>query len=175
MTMDLDEIKMKKEQELRDREERYRALFEQSPEGIVLINPETLFPIDFNDEACRQLGYTREEFAKLSLSDYVIDETPEEIKSHIEKILLVGRDNFETKHRTKNGEIRNMLVTAQTIELRGEPYLNCIYRDITEIRRAEEKLKERVEELERFKKATIQRELRMKELRDKIKEMEKGK
>ncbi len=173
--MNTDEKKMKAEQELRDREERYRALFEQSPEGIVLINHETLLPLDFNDEACRHLGYTREEFARLRISDYEVIETPEEIKSHIEKILLVGRDDFETKHRTKNGEIRNVLVTVQTIELHGEPYLNCIYRDISEIRKSEEKLKERVEELERFKKATIQRELRMKELKDRLKEMEKGK
>lgn len=47
--------------------------------------------------------------------------------------------------------------------------------DITRLKENEEKLRRQVEELERFKKATIQRELRMKELRDRIKELEKGK
>ena len=47
--------------------------------------------------------------------------------------------------------------------------------EIEERKRMEIELRQKVEELERFKKATIQRELRMKELRDKVKEMEKGK
>ena len=47
-----------------------------------------------------------------------------------------------------------------------------IIRDITERRQAEERLKQQVEELERFKKATIQREIRMKELRDKLEKFE---
>ena len=47
--------------------------------------------------------------------------------------------------------------------------------DITRLKENEEKLRRQVEELERFKKATIQRELRMKELKDKLKEMERGK
>lgn len=45
--------------------------------------------------------------------------------------------------------------------------------EIRERKRAEEKLKRQVEELERFKKATIQREIRMKELRDKLEKSEK--
>lgn len=40
---------------------------------------------------------------------------------------------------------------------------------------ANEKLKQHIEDLELFKKATIQRELRMKDLRDRIEELEKGK
>jgi len=179
--MNQDEKKIKAEQELWDREERYRTLFEQSPEGIVVIDPKTQLSVDFNDAAFIQLNYTREEFAKLSLSDYEAEETPEKTKARIEKILLIGRDDFETRHRTKDRDIRNVLVTVQTIELRGEPYLNCIFRDITEIRKGEEKLKERIEELERFKKATIKRELRMKEISDenerltkRIEEMGKG-
>lgn len=43
-----------------------------------------------------------------------------------------------------------------------------IFRDITEKRQAEEKLKARLNELERFRTATIGREFRMKELRDEI-------
>ncbi len=43
-----------------------------------------------------------------------------------------------------------------------------------ELENANIKLKEQVEELERFKRATIQRELRMKELKDRLRELEKG-
>jgi len=47
--------------------------------------------------------------------------------------------------------------------------------EIEERKRMEIELRQKVEELERFKKATIQRELRMKELKDRLKEMERGK
>ena len=174
-----EEVRKLKEAEkaLRDSEEGYRAVFMQSPFGNLIIDPETGGAVEFNDVACRQLGYTPDEFAKLRISDYEALERPEEIEAHIKKTLIEMSDVFETKHRTKTGEIRDVIVSVQTIELGGNPYLYCIYQDITERKQAEEKVKRHVEELERFKKATIQRELRMKELRDRVEELEaeKGK
>ena len=61
---------------LRLAEARYRILFEQSPNGIVLIDVETRKTIEANAAACAQLGYTREEFAALEVSDYEARETP---------------------------------------------------------------------------------------------------
>ena len=64
------------EQALREAELRYRILFEQSPEAIVVLDPQTMLPLEFNDEACRQLGYSRGEFAKLSLLDHSCETQP---------------------------------------------------------------------------------------------------
>jgi PAS domain S-box-containing protein len=130
------------EQTLLQTEKRYRTLFEQSPDGVLLIDPETARPIVFNTAAHSHLGYSREEFARLRITDYEIIEKPEVTEAHIQNIIQQGRDDFETKHRTKQGEIRNVNVTAQTIELAGRPVLNCIFRDITERKRAETALLE---------------------------------
>jgi len=135
------------EQALLQTERRYRTLFELSPDGILLIDPETEFPIVFNSAAHHQLGYSREEFARLRIKDYEIIEKPEVTEAHIKKIIQEGRDDFETKHRTKQGEIRNVHVTVQTIELAGRPALNSIFRDITARKQVEERLRQRVEEL----------------------------
>jgi PAS domain S-box-containing protein len=134
-----DEIVERKqiEKALKEEELRYRALFEQSPEGILLIDPETALPIEFNETALRQLGYSHNEFAQMRVSDYEAIEKPEDTKAHIEKILREGRDDFETKHRTKNGEIKNVLVTVQMLDLYSKPVFHCIYRDITELKQAE--------------------------------------
>ena len=117
----------------------YRILFEQVPDGVLLIDAETTLPIEFNDVACQQLGYGRSEFARLRISDYEAFEAPEAVASHIEKILSRGIDSFETLHRTKKGEIRNVLVIAMTIVFSGRPVFQCIFRDITE-RKTREKI-----------------------------------
>ena len=122
---------------LREEETRYRTLFEQSPDGVLIIDTQTALPIAFNETAARQLGYTREEFARLRVNDYEAVERPEVTRARIEKISREGRDDFETQHRTKTGDLRNVLVTVQTIELSGRPVLHCIFRDITERQRAE--------------------------------------
>jgi len=53
-----------------------------------------------------------------------------------------GRGEFETEHRTKNGEIRNVLVTTKTVDLAGRTFLHCIFHDITEIRKVQDALME---------------------------------
>ena len=141
MGVDITERKQA-EEKLRESEIRYRTLFEQSPDGILIIDPQTAIAIEFNEVAHRQLGYTREEFKRLQIFDYEAKETSEETKAHIEKVLREGRDDFETQHRNKDGEIRSVLVTIQTIELSGRIFFHCIFRDITELKRTEEALRE---------------------------------
>ena len=53
----------------RNAEAHYHALFDQSPNGILLIDTETGRTIEVNETAYKQLGYTREEFAVLRISD----------------------------------------------------------------------------------------------------------
>lgn len=49
-----------------------------------------------------------------------------------------------------------------------------IFRDITESKKAENELRQRIDELERFQSVAVQREFRIKELRDKVAELEIG-
>jgi PAS domain S-box-containing protein len=126
------------EEALRENEERYRSFFDKGPDGVVVLDPKTAKPIEFNDQVCRQLGYSREEFALLRLSDIDTAETAEETKAHIRKVLSEGFDDFETLQRTKQGKIRHVHITAQVIEISGSPVYHCIWRDITARRQAEE-------------------------------------
>jgi len=125
---------------LKAAEVRYRTLLERSPDGVLLIDPKTTLPVEFNDAAYRQLGYSREEFAKLRVSDYEVLEAPVDTRARGEKLLRAGRDDFETQHRTKGGEIRHVSVTAQTIEISGLHFFLSIYRDITERKQAERRI-----------------------------------
>ncbi len=128
-------------------EARYRAFFMHGPDGIVVLDPATRRPLAFNDQACRQLGYTREEFANLTMADIEAMETAQETSARIRVVMTKGHDDFETLQRTKQGVIRNIHVTAQYIRTRGVSTYHCVWRDVTERRRMEEALGQRTGEL----------------------------
>jgi len=84
----------------------------------------------------------------------------------------------------ENTVIQNRELTKAQLELKSltvhledkvQERTKALENEIEERKRMEEDLKQKVEDLERFKKATIQRELRMKELRGRLEELEKGK
>jgi PAS domain S-box-containing protein len=129
--------RMQAEERLSEAETRYRTLFEQSPDGILLID-ENGIPVEFNEAVHRQLGYTREEFKDLRISDIDPAESDAEIRKSITNVLKTGKSRFEVKHKTREGEIRDVQVIAQKLVLSGKAYLHAIWRDITDTRKMEE-------------------------------------
>jgi len=110
----------------------YKELFAASPDGILLIDAETQRVVEFNDQAARQLGYTREEFAGLRISDFDTSQTPEEIAAHVQQAVRDGQAEFETVQRTKSGDNMPVHVWAKTVDLDGRLLFHTIFRDITE-------------------------------------------
>lgn len=136
------EIEKRKELEkkLWENKNKYQSLFNHSPDGILLVDEEGQI-VEFNDRTYEQLNYTKEEFLDISISDIEVKENEEEVLSHIEKIKTEGLDIFETKHETKDGDVRNIKVIAQLIEIKGEEYIHTIFRDITDQKKIEEREK----------------------------------
>jgi len=127
----------------------FRELFETSPDGILIVDPQTLRAIRFNDAACRQLGYTREEFAGLAVTDYEAIGSADEVRARVAAVLRGGSVEFNTRHRTKNGEMRGVHVWVRTIALGGPIMFYAIHRDITDRVRMEDILRQNSELLER--------------------------
>jgi two-component system sensor histidine kinase/response regulator len=133
------------EAKYRQMEEHYRVLFERASDAIVLIDAETGALVAFNEMAYKNLGYTREEFETLKIADVESIESADEVARHIEKILKEGFDTFETKYKTKRGEIRHIQVNSRAISLDGRNYVQSIWRDITARKQAETALRESAE------------------------------
>jgi PAS domain S-box-containing protein len=133
--------RLRSEETLRESEEKYRAIVEQSAEGIVLIEPETLRFVDFNDAACDGLGYSRQEFAALTLFDIQAAMTREEVGKRAEALLKSGHAYFENRQRGKDGTVRDVVISNRVINLHGSQYFAAIWQDVTYIKQAENALR----------------------------------
>ena len=121
---------------------RRRMLFEQSPDGCVILDPQTARFLEFNTAAHQQLGYSREEFAQLTIMDVEANETAAESRARIDEVVRCGKADFETRQRSRQGELRDVHVTAQIVRVLSRPVYYCIWRDITERKQIEKSLRE---------------------------------
>jgi PAS domain S-box-containing protein len=97
---------------------KYQLLFEQAAFPKWLVDLETLAFVEANDAAVRAYGYTREEFLRMTLADLRAPaEPPTELEQH-----HTPAEHFEgtmsTRHRTRDGAVLNVEVTARVIDLR---------------------------------------------------------
>lgn len=129
------------EEAIRESEEKYRTLFEQAPDSILVLDAETSRFIAFNARAHRTLGYTRAEFCALTVADIEAAESAGEVAQHIRKIIRRGSDTFETKQRTKQGRVLDVLVSSRAIVIGGKTYLQEVWRDITDRKRMEDTIR----------------------------------
>ncbi len=127
---------------LREREEIYRSMVDQAADSIVLIDVETLRFVEFNDTACRGLGYTRDEFAALRLPEIQAKLDPAEIPARVADLVKIGSATFENLHRGKNGEVRHCRVSNRLVKVRGRDCLAAVWVDTTELKRAEARLRD---------------------------------
>jgi PAS domain S-box-containing protein len=135
---------------LRDSEEKFSKAFRASPDMVTIntLGHDGIF-LDVNDSFTRVTGYTREEVIGRS-SIEVGTWVKKEDNDRIAKMLMEqGRvSNQESEFRIKSGEIRVWLFSAESINIGGEQCVICVTTDITELRRAEEKLKQALVNLE---------------------------
>jgi PAS domain S-box-containing protein len=127
-------------QKLWDAEQKYHMLFSQAPVGVLVIDPETAGFAEFNDVTYLQLGYTREEFEKLTLLDLQVEGSPEQLRAQLKQIIQDGCGEFKTKYRAKKGEFRSLIITAKPFKNQGKTYIHCIVHDITESKKTQNAL-----------------------------------
>ena len=161
------------EEALRESEEKFRAIFEQAEDSILLIDVETGTLAEFNNSAHESLCYTREEFQKLRIPDFEVVESAEEVAMHLKNVVRDGYHLFETRHRRKTGEIRDILVSTRAISIQGRDFVLSLWRDITERKRAEAALVEYQLHLEELvEERTAELKIANERLRDEIKQRE---
>ena len=129
------------EEALKRSEERYRAVMEQSTEGIYLMDTRSRRLLETNPAFQAMFGYTAEELRGMELYD-LIAHSREDVDIHIGRTLEAGRRLVgERSYRRKDGSIVEVEVGVSTISYNSHKAICATVRDITARKRAEEALK----------------------------------
>lgn len=134
--------------ELNDNEERYRAVVEQTSEGLMLSDVEMLRVIECNEAFAKMLGYTVTEALSLTAYDFVVDDR-ETIAARVTAYRREGIGTTgERLFRRKDGSVLHVEINMTVIKYGGKDVFCTIVRDIGDRKRAEEALREAHDELE---------------------------
>jgi PAS domain S-box-containing protein len=128
------------EEALRESEVRYRALFENSPDAILLTVPDGRV-LSANPAACRMFGRTEEEICSLGRAG-LTDEGDPRLLELLEQRARTGRASGELTFNRKNGStFPGELSSVVFRDPSGALRTSMIIHDITERKRAEEILR----------------------------------
>ncbi|HOK67753.1 MAG TPA: PAS domain S-box protein [Anaerohalosphaeraceae bacterium] len=132
-----------------ENEQKFRALFENASDGIMLLDCRTRRFLMPNQQMCRMLGCTAEEIEQLTLLDILPPNVHESALGHFEQ-LAAGRPQQVSAQsiRRKDGQIFYADISAALFWLNGAPYAVGIFRDVTEKKRHQEEQARRQQELD---------------------------
>jgi PAS domain S-box-containing protein len=138
-SIDITDIKTA-ESVLRESEEWFRNLFEQSSDGIIYMTLDGKI-ISVNSSFARMHGYSLDELKVMSIGDLDCPETQLLFPVRLSKILKGESLTFEVEHFHKDGHKIQLEVTARKISKGSATLLMASHRDITERKIAAEALK----------------------------------
>jgi len=156
--------RLQAETALKESEERYKELFEASPDAIILADVETGMLIDANTAACKMLGRPLDEIRTLHQTMIHPSRFFEHSKKSFRKHAIEARVNdnllsIESVMLRSDGSEIPVEVLSNTITLRGRQILQGVFRNITERKQAREELlkaKEYAEANDKLKSAFLQ-------------------
>ena len=142
------EIELVKESELK-----YKSLFEMSGEAILIIENNTF--VECNLAVVKMLGYeSKEQLLNTHPSVLSPEKQPdgrlsfEKAQEMMEIAIKKGSNHFEWMHTRANGENFPVEVWLSKVVVKNKFYINTIWRDLTEKKKAEQTIQKNIEEKE---------------------------
>jgi PAS domain S-box-containing protein len=130
--------RLKSENALRESEEQFRSLSENSP-NMIFINQKGKV-VYVNNDAADSMGYKKEEFyaPDFNFLQLIAPEFREAVKAKFISHMSGEKfDSYECKLVTKAGSTRDVIINSRVITYKDEPALLGIATDITERKKAE--------------------------------------
>ncbi len=133
-------MRKKAQEQLSKNENKFRSLFDESSEGILLLDVNSN-PIDVNNKICEILGYSKDEIMAVNASSFIHPNDLEGV-DYEERLnqLKAGKSiNVDYRLRKKDGKYIHVELSVKMLE--NGAFLNIV-RDINDKKLAEELLKE---------------------------------
>lgn len=135
-------------EELHESEQRFAKVFNSNPQPLSITTVRDGRYLNVNDSFLAISGYEREELIGHTSLELKIWETPKQREKFIDELLAAGSvRNFETGFRTKQGDFRTFLSSAEQLVIDGEQCLLVASSDITELRIAENVARQQLRDL----------------------------
>jgi PAS domain S-box-containing protein len=142
------------EEQLREREEQYRAVFEATTDGLSINDLEDGRVIEANPALCEMFGYSYEEFINLPPTATIHPDTYHVVDEVLQKVQTGSQFQTHFVALRKDGTAFNAEERGTPFIYKGRPHLLGSIRDITEQVQAEEQLREREEQYRSIFEAT---------------------
>jgi PAS domain S-box-containing protein len=117
----------------------FQTVFRSSPDMMAIIRQRDATIVDINDRVYSSIGFKREELIGQQTQDLDIWFKKEErVQADLNAVTTI---TYETRLRSKSGKEVFVLVSSSMIDIFGEPHVLFITKDITDRKKAEDKLR----------------------------------
>jgi len=135
------------EEAIRQSEKRFTQAFHASPVPIVLTMLSDGRYVEVNDAWLHFMGYTRAEVIGNTSNALSVWAVPEQRAEMVRQLQSTGSvRNREYLTRIRSGGLRNILLSAEVLDLNNQPHILCFVYDITELKQTQQLLERRVAE-----------------------------
>jgi len=137
------------QQRLRTSERHFRSLFENSPAGVVAVDPASGRVVQANPLALKMSGYSAEEILTKTVADLTMPEDMEDSRQRLAQLTggMVDLMHYERRYRRKDGSSFMADHSVSTLKDENGKVVRLITSatDITQRKRAEEALRQNEE------------------------------
>ena len=137
-----------REEKLQQQRSRIRALFDNSPDGIVIHNADGAV-VDVNETIADSLGYDREMLMSMNVAEFEAGITQSELVTIWAEMVPNETLKVEGKHRRQNGETFPVEVWVNKVVVGGNDRYIAVSRDITKRKQREAELRRSREFIEK--------------------------
>ena len=161
------------EERLRESEMKYHALTDTAADAIICLkSPDTIYL--WNKKAEDMFGYSADEAISKPLHELIVPEIyREKAYAGLREFYQTGRGavvgkTLELTALRKDGTEFPIELSVSAMNIRGEWHATGIIRDISERKRLENELRDKLDEIERFNKLMVGREIKMGEMKQEM-------
>ncbi len=133
----------KAEEHLQESEKRFKTIFDNNTDGLIVADIESRKFVLGNPMICRMLGHEEEELKSMNVTDIHPDEDLPHVLEQFEKLAkgeITIAENIPVKR--KDGTVFHADIKTSPLTLDGKEYLLGAFRDITDRERAKDALRD---------------------------------